>query len=85
MPQSETPKREPFAPTIPDWPAQPSGKAWDDFAVQLSAAATARIRLARTTLMRLVADCDECHGKRCQYCESTWKIIDQLEVPPWLR
>jgi hypothetical protein len=57
---------------------------WLEYRQHVQTAAVARIFLARTTLMTLAAKCDECHGKRCQYCEETWTVIDQLEVPGWI-
>lgn len=79
------PLRKP-TPVMPDWPAQPnSADDWNAYNVQLQAAALDRLKLGRATLVMMVAQCDECHGKRCQYCENTWRIIDQLEVPAWLR
>lgn len=83
---------------VPPWPQQPSGKVpgmfmsteadterWLEYRQQVQTAAIARIRLARRKIEALATECATCHGKRCANCEDIWQIIDQLEVPAWMR
>lgn len=86
------------AESLPPWPMMPSGKVpgmflsteqdadnWREYHHLVQMAAIARVRLARDKLVTLAAECNECHGKRCIFCEDIWLVIDKLEVPTWMR